>query len=232
MMHFTVEDSSAVDATCMKCCCQKLSLKPGTVTKVSVGYAPWAVPIGQLHCAPQFQIEQMDTCPVPVGSNVPPQIVSDPKFSVDVNTLLENTLTNMIRDPEQTPLKFKALSLYGTKHGKLDLLEDGAFSYMPMANYKGEDRFYASASDGQSNTVFEVMIGVGIETDALAATPHISIGPASVDNRYFSVSFPVSVSPAANECEVWRLTVLQTAMDCSCTCYSRTDCFDIGIAAC
>jgi hypothetical protein len=216
----------------MKCCCQKLTLQPGTVTKVSVGYATWAVPIGQLHCAPQFQIELMDTCPTPVGNNVPPQIVSDPKFSVDVNTLLENTLTNMIRDPEQTPLKFKALPLYGAKHGKLDLQEDGAFSYMPMANYKGEDRFYASASDGQSSTVFEVMIGIGIDTDNIVATPHISVGPATVDNRYFNVSFPISVSPAADECEVWRLTVLQTAMDCACTCYSRTDCFDIGITAC
>ena len=232
MRHFTVEDYTAVDAQCMKCCCQKLNLQPGTVTKVSVGYAPWAVPIGQLHCAPQFQIEQMDTCPVPVGSNAPPQATADVKFSTDVNALLENTLTNSISDPEATVLKFKALPLYGTKHGKLDLLEDGSFSYMPMSNYKGGDRFYFSASDGMKSVIFEAMIAVGIVTDTMVATPSISVGPATVDNRYFNVSFPVSVSPAANECEVWRLTVLQTAMDCSCTCFSRTDCFDIGITAC
>jgi hypothetical protein len=232
MMHFTVEDYSAVDAMCVKCCCQKLSLKPGTVTKVSVGYAPWAVPIGQLHCAPQFQIEQMDTCPVPVGSNMPPQAVAAAKFSTAVNALLESTLTNSIKDPELVALTFKLLTLYGPKYGKLDLKADGTFSYMPTSNFKGEERFYVSASDGPNTAIFEVMIGVGIDGAAMIETPHISVGPATVDSRYFNVSFPVSVSPAANECEVWRLTVLQTAMDCACNCYSRTDCFDVGITKC
>jgi hypothetical protein len=103
---------------------------------------------------------------------------------------------------------------------------------MPMSNYKGEDRFYASASDGSHATIFEVMIAVGIDGANVVATPHISIGPASVDNRYFNVSFPVTLSPAAQECEMWRLTVLQTALDCECICFSRTDCFDIGVAKC
>jgi hypothetical protein len=232
MLHFTVEDNNAMDATCQTCCCEKLALKPGTVTKVSVGYASWAVPIGRLHCAPQFQLEPQDTCPVPVGSNSPPQATDDIKFSTDVNAQLDSDLTNMVSDPDATVLKFKLLPLYGVKHGKLDLQEDGSFSYMPRSNYKGEDRFYFSASDGFKSVIFEAMIAVGIETDAMAATPSISIGPASVDNRYFTVSFPVSVSPAANECEIWRLTVLQNAIDCDCTCFVRTDCFDIAIATC
>jgi hypothetical protein len=232
MMHFTVEDYTAVDATCQKCCCEKLNLKPGTVTKVSVGYAPWAVPIGQLHCTPQFQIEQMDTCPAPVGSNMPPQATSDVKFSTAMNAPLENTLTNMIIDPELAVLTFKLLTLYGPKHGKLDLRSDGSFTYLPSTNFRGEERFYVSASDGTNTTVFEVMIAVGIDAAAMIATPHVSVGPASVDSRFFNVSFPVIVSPAASDCEVWRLTVLQTAMDCDCVCFSRTDCFDVGIVKC
>jgi hypothetical protein len=232
MMHFTVEDYTAVDSGCMKCCCEKLSLKPGTITKVSVGYAPWAVPIGQLHCAPQFQLELMDTCPVPAGSNMPPAAVSDVKFSTAVDSLLQNTLTNMIKDPESAALTFKLLPLYGAKNGKFDLKTDGTFSYMPMSGFKGEERFYVSASDGANTVVFEVMIAVGIDGAAMLATPHISIGPASVDNRYYTVSFPVIVTPAAAECEVWRLTVLQTALDCACICYTRTDCFDIAVGRC
>lgn len=232
MMHFTVEDYSAVDASCQKCCCEKLNLKPGTVTKISVGYAPWAVPIGQLHCSPQFQIEQMDTCPLPVGSNAPPHAVADIKFSTAVNALLENTLTNMIKDPENAALIFKLLALYGPKHGKFSLWPDGMFSYMPAPNYKGEDRFYVSASDGHSTTVFEVMIAVGVDAASMVSTPHVSVGPGTVDSRYFTVSFPVIVTPAASECEVWRLTVLQTAMDCECQCFTRTDCFDIGVVHC
>jgi len=232
MMHFTVEDYNAVNANCVKCCCEKLSLKPGTTNKVSVGYAPWAVPIGQLHCAPQFQLEMMETCPTPVGSNAAPQIVAEPKFSTDVNALLQNTLTNMITDPEAAPMTFKALPLYGAKHGKLDLLADGSFSYMPASNYKGEDRFYASANDGSNTTIFEVMIAGGIDSANVVATPHISIGAPVVDHRYYTVYFPVTVSPAAAECEIWRLTVLQAALDCDCQCYTRSDCFDVGIAKC
>jgi Bacterial Ig domain len=232
MMHFTVEDQTAVDANCITCCCQKLKLKPGTTTKVSVGYAPWAVPIGRLHCPPQFQIEQMETCPAPTGTNLPPQAVADVKFSTAMNSLLENTLVNMITDPEGLPLSFKLLPLYGPQHGKLDLLEDGSFSYMPMSNFKGEERFYVSASDGMHKAVFEVMIAVGVDAANMIATPKISVGAAVVDHRYYTVYFPVTISPAAVECEIWRLTVLQAALDCDCTCYTRTDCFDIGIGTC
>ena len=232
MMHFTVEDYTAVNANCVKCCCQKLSLKPGTTNKVSVGYAPWAVPIGQLHCAPQFQLEMMETCPVPAGSNMPPHAVADVKFSTAMNALLENTLINMIVDPELTALTFKALPLYGPQHGKLDLKADGSFSYMPAPNFKGEERFYVSASDNSNTAIFEVMIAVGIDAAAMIAAPHISIGAAVVDHRYYTVYFPVTVSPAAAECEIWRLTVLQAALDCDCQCYTRSDCFDIGIAKC
>lgn len=231
MMHYTVEDFVAADS-CQKCCCQKLGLKPGTTSKVSVGYAPWVVPIGQLHCAPQFALEQQDTCPVSVGGNLPPQATSEIKFSTDVNALLENTLTAMISDPESMPLVFKVLPLYGAKYGKLDLLSDGTFSYMPMSNFKGEERFYVTASDGSNSVIFEVMIAVGFNPANMTATPHISIGPATVDNRYYIVSFAVTVSPAAQECEVWRLTVLQAALDCDCTCFTRTDCIDISVVKC
>lgn len=232
MMHFTVEDPQPNASGCIKCCCEKLSLKPGTTSKVSVGYAPWAVPIGQLHCAPQFMIEQMETCPVPVGANMPPAATSEVKFSTAVNALLESDLKLMITDPEAAALTFKLLPLYGPKHGKLDLKADGTFSYMPTTNFTGEERFYVSASDGTNTAIFEVMIAVGIDAGTVTPTPHISIGPAVVDQRYFTVYFPVTVSPAAQLCEVWRLTVLQAALDCDCQCYTRTDCFDIGIAKC
>jgi len=232
MYHFTVENIEAANAGCFTCCCQKMALKPGTTTKVSVGYAPWAVPIGELHCTPQFMIEPMETCPAPVGSNMPPAATSEVKFSTPMNALLENDLTNMIKDPELTALTFKLLTLYGAKHGKLVLDAAGTFAYMPSTNYVGEERFYVSASDGVNTAIFEVMIAVGIDPVSMAETPHISVGPATVDQRYFIVSFPVTVSPAAQLCEVWRLTVLQAALDCECICYTRTDCFDIGIAKC
>ena len=232
MYHFTVQDAEASASGCITCCCEKLALKPGTTSKISVGYAPWAVPIGELHCTPQFMIEQMQTCPVPVGDNLPPAATSEVKFSTAKDSLLENDLKNMIKDPEAVALTYKVLPLYGAKYGKLDLKPDGTFSYMPVSGYTGEERFYVSAADALHTVVFEVMIAVGIDPATMAPMPHISVGPAVVDKRFFMVSFPVTVSPAAQLCEVWRLTVLQNALDCDCNCYNRTDCFDIGIAKC
>lgn len=235
MMHFTVQDYTAVDASCQKCCCEKLALKPGTISKVSVGYASWAVPIGRLHCVPQFQIEQLETCLTPVN-NAPPQITSldgMARFHTGMNVRLEGDLRTKVTDPEGAVLVFKVLPLYGPKHGKVSLNEDGTFAYVPQQLYKGEDRFYASASDGINDPfIFEVLIAIQIDAGTMVPTPHVSVGAASVDNRYFTVSFPVIVTPAANECEVWRLTVLQCAIDCDCDCYVRTDCFDISVVNC
>jgi VCBS repeat-containing protein len=229
MYHFTIENIESSSSGCHKCCCEKMALKPGTTTKVSVGYAPWAMPIGELHCTPQFAIEQMETCPTSPG---PPVATGDVKFSTPMNTLLEGDLGTLIVDPDNSALTFKPLQLYGPKHGKLDLDASGVFDYQPASGFTGEERFYVSVSDNITTVIFEVMIAVGIDAATMAHTPHISVGPATIDQRYFMASFPVTVSPAAQLCEVWRLTVLQAALDCDCTCYTRTDCFDIGIAKC
>lgn len=234
MMHFTVSDFQPADS-CHKCCCEQLALKPGTINRIVVSYAPWAVPIGRLHCDPSFSLEQMDTCPQPVGSNLPPELAAEQvELTTAINTPLTGTLTTHVTDPESAALTFKALPLYGPKHGKLVLQSNGSFTYTPAASYKGQDSFFASASDGVNTLVFEVLVAVGIEVSTLVATPAISIDPngVQVDERYYLVSFPVKVSPAAKECEVWRLTVLQGALDCSCICYARSDCFDIRIIKC
>jgi len=231
MMHFTVESFQPADS-CQKCCCEKLGLKPGTTSKVSVGYAPWAVPIGQLHCVPQFALEQRETCPTqPSG----PAANTDPiSYDVTVNTPINIDLAMVI---EPAPLTFKVMPLYGPLHGKVQpvvaYVNDGKLTYTPAMNYTGPDRFFITATDASGHSkVFEVLIGVGVSGDTVVPTPHVSVGPASVDNRYYIVSFAVTVSPAAAECEVWRLTVLQAALDCDCTCFTRTDCFDIRIVTC
>lgn len=237
MMHFNVDDFEPQTQSCVKCCCEKLSLSPGTTSKVSVGYATWAVPIGQLHCIPQFMLERMDTCPVPVSGNVPPAPNDGmARFTTPVDTSIDDgDLKTEISDPEDDPLTFKALPLYGPKHGKLILNADGTFTYDPFAGYKGEDRFFISVSDGvNAAQIIEVDVGVGVDPTNSQPTPHVSVDPtgAVVDQRWFSVSFPITVSPAAQLCEVWRLTVLQAALDCDCVCYTRSDCFDIRIAKC
>lgn len=234
MLHFTVNDYEAVSG-CVKCCCESVALKPGTIAPLVVNYAPWALPIGRLNCAPQVQIEAMETCPVPTGGDLPPQMTGNPAFYVGINGHLDGDLTGVVKDPEQQVLTFRLLPMYGPAHGKLVFDASGLFDYDPAYNYKGSDRFFASASDGvNAPLVFEVRIGVEIDPLTILPTPSVSVDPNGIklDDRYYSVSFPVKVSPAAKTCEVWRLTVLQGALDCDCTCYARTDCFDIKIVKC
>lgn len=235
MYHFTVDQIEAANG-CQTCCCQKLSFKPGTINKVTVGYASWAVPIGQLHCVPQFMIEPMPSCPPVASNNMPPQVThpgGTVTFYTGKNTHLDGDLRTQVTDLEGAIMEFKLLPLYGAKHGKLVLDKSGMFDYDPAWNYTGEERFYCSASDGTNPpTIFEVMIAVEIDAALMVPTPHVSVGPGQVDQRYFNVSFAVTVSPAAQECEVFRLTVLQGALDCECQCFQRTDCFDIGVKAC
>lgn len=233
MYHYTVDDLKSNG--CTVCCCEPLSLKPGTTSKVHLNYAPWAVPIGRLHCLPTFALEMMETCVVnpsaPVktgGENV--------MFDTPVNTSLTGDLKTKIEDPNAGGLKFKLLSLYGPKHGTADVASDGTFEYNPSPGYNGPDRFFVSATTEEGNSAnFEVLIGVGTQLSAdMVETPHVYIDArsANVDYQFFTASFAVTVAPTADLCEVWRLTVMMNAIDCECICYNRTDCYDIRLVKC
>lgn len=237
MLHYTVETAQPETAGCVKCCCERLSLKPGTINRVSLGYAPWAVPIGRLNCVPQFSLEQMETCPPPVGTDLPPVLNAGDaaRFDVIVNTPFNGDLNDVVEDPEGAPLTFKTLTVYQPQHGKVLVNPSGAFTFVPQQAYTGIDRFFASASDGVNPPfVFEVILGIGVTAASALATPHVSVDLKSVqvDQRYYTVVFPLKVSPAAATCEVWRMTVLQGALDCDCVCYTRSDCYDISIVKC
>src|SRR5262245_16745213 len=232
MMHFTVDAYTPLDS-CQKCCCERLNLVPGTTSKVMVGYAPWAAPIGRLHCVPQFAIEPLATCPPALSGNLPPQPQVPVAFDVLLNTQFDGDLATKVTDPEGDAITFAVLPLYGPFHGKLSMQPDGNFSYMPEGSYSGPDRFFASATDTSNNkTVFEVLLGVNVAGSTVVPTPPVSVGPASIDERFYSVSFAVTLSPAARACDTWRLTVRQAALDCDCTCFTRNDCYDIGVAKC
>jgi Big-like domain-containing protein len=237
MWYFNVADQSAqmVDG-CVQCCCQTISLKPGTTSKVTIGYATWSIPIGRLHCIPSFVLDQMQTCPVaPAGANLPPRPASKVAFDTAMNTTLTDDLSTQVTDPEGDPLTFKWLMANGPSHGKLTLAADGSFTYVPDTTYVGADRFFASVSDGiNPAVVFEIIVGVGTPSADIASTPSVGVDPngVQIDYRMHTVSFPIKISPAAQLCEVWRLSMAQNAIDCDCYCYNRTDCYDIRIAKC
>jgi hypothetical protein len=237
MFHFTVDPEQA-GSGCNTCCCEKMAMQPGTTSKVTINYVPWAMPMQSwLNCTTSFAVELLETCVVPVaGSNLPPIIYSPDqmaRFNTGMNVALNADMKSKVADPEGVALVFKVLPHHGPKHGKIELQTNGLFVYTPHYFYKGEERFYCTASDGVTDPlIFEVLIAIEIDAGLMVPTPKISIGPAIVNDKMYSVSFPVTMSPAAQPCDMWRLTVLQGALDCACICYTRTDCYDIGVAKC
>jgi len=215
--------------SCNVCCCEDVGVKPGTSIKLTINYAPWAVPIGRLHCLPSFSLEQMETCSPNSGQ---PNVIEPVRFATPINTDLVDDLKTVATEPDVT---FKRTPLYGPWHGTVVINLDGTFTYTPLPGYTGEDRFYVTASfPNTKSTTFEVMVGVGIDETKIKPTPHVWVDEASVhlNERQYIASFALRVSPAADMCEVWRLSVMQNAIDCDCSCYNRIDCFDIRMVKC
>lgn len=241
MLYSTVDARDNVYSnSCDKCCCETLAMRPGETNLMVLNYAPWALPLlGKgLGCTPQFDLQQIQACPIPSGSNTPPVANGPLSYTTPLNTLVNISLGTSITDPDGDPLEFSLVPLYGPYHGTLSNLGilDGAGTYTPNNGFTGYDRFFVSVSDGVNKPVmFEVVIGVGVtEVPATAFTPSVKIPPdrISVDQRMYTLSFPIEISPAAKPCEVWRLTVRQNAYDCNFNCYWHVSCYDITIKQC
>lgn len=235
MKHIVIDDSVQTDG-CTVCCCETVSLRPGETQALKLNYAPWAVPIAPkgLHCEPGIQVELKDTCAPSTGANLPPSASGDIHFDVVVNTpLTDGDLNDFVTDIEGDNLVFKVLSLYGPKHGKLDLNADGTFTFTPQGGYEGEDHFFFSVSDGVNPpVVLEALLGIGVPSINVRGTWDLTVGTPIVDQRYYTVTLPIAASPAAKECQIFRLTVRQGALDCDCVCYYHIDCIDVRIAKC
>jgi hypothetical protein len=239
MYHFMVHDHHSRynrDSNCVECCCESISLKPGVTERISVGYASWAMPIGRLHGDPQISLVEQPTCNVSTGANLPPAI-TPPKVAFDtlLNTTLTGDLRSQVTDPEGDPLTFAWVFGYGPDYGKIQIDPAGTFTYTPATSFIGIDRFYASVSDGiNAPVVFEVVIGVNSSAGVVSGTPNVMVVPGGIQVHYhqYAISFPIRVAPSAKTCEVWKLNLLQNAIDCDCQCYNRVDCFDIHVVKC
>jgi len=238
MLALTIDSYNNTDS-CISCCCEVVSIKPGETLPLYLDYAPWAVPNllkRGLHCLPSIEIEEKKTCDVALSSNMPPAIYSTDamvRFHTGKNVELVDDLTTKVLDPEGVVCTYKVLPHYGPRHGKLKLDPNGAFTYMPSQNFMGEERFYCSASDGvNAPFVFEVMIAVEIDAGLMTPKLDLEIGTPIVDTRLYRVTVPLIASPAAQTCQVFRLTFRQGALDCDCVCYYKNDCCDVRIVKC
>lgn len=239
MLYTTVDARDGLyTAECNKCCCEPINVRPGETNLMVLNYAPWVIPIGGrkhgMGCTPQINVAQMQACPVAAGDNLPP--MANGSLTYDVESGVGFTDALNVVDPEGLPLEISILPFYGPFHGKLTLDEEFStnFGYISETDFKGVDRFFFAASDGINKPViFEALLRVGVTTPALS-TPIIFVDPKRivVDQQMYTLSFPIEVSPAAQTCEAYRLTVRQNAYDCNYNCFWHISCYDLAIKQC
>ena len=134
MLQFNVDE--ATSDSCQVCCCEQVTLKAGEHTNsLPTNYATWAVPIGRLHCDPEFAIEQMAACGVVPGA---PVKIDGAVIAYNVpSPPLEGDFKTNIEDPEGGPLVFKSVPFYEPKYGVFEVQKDGIFKYTIHPWYNG-----------------------------------------------------------------------------------------------
>jgi uncharacterized repeat protein (TIGR01451 family) len=124
----------------------------------------------------------MDSEPATITINVlpvndAPVAVAD-TYDTDEDTLLDVTAPGVLgndTDVEDNPLT--AVLDTDVEHGTLTLNADGSFSYMPDADFNGEDSFTYKANDGELDS--EVV------TVTITVTP-VNDAPVAVDDSYMT----------------------------------------------
>jgi hypothetical protein len=77
------------------------------------------------------------------------------RFELDEDGSVAASVSANDSDEEGDPISFELVS--GVAHGELVFASDGSFSYQPVANFTGEDRFTYAASDGRLKSVRAVV---------------------------------------------------------------------------
>ena len=114
------------------------------------------------------------------AGNQPPQAYSD-VYSVNEDTLLTDLTYGVLYndgDPEGATLT--AVLASGPSHGQLTLNADGTFTYMPAANYSGQDSFTYQASDGLA---LSAPTTVTITIDPMMELERVSLSSAGTEGN-------------------------------------------------
>lgn len=219
---------------CATCCCSPAVARPGQTDKWTIDYAPWSIPLGGpgITTNTQFSIELRDGCPQPAADQ---PSVDAALFQTPVNVNLSGDLSTAVDNPGSTNI-YSLVTFGGPQHGSVTVNEDGTFEYKPAAGYNGFDNFWWQVEvDGGKPLIAEAVIGVGSAGMPTAAnvTPAVAIVKNSeqINTNLQSLSFALSVSPAAAVGCVYRLSVKQQAYDCD-NSYTHLSCFDIRIGKC
>jgi len=243
MHSFTVDprDSYAQGTACPTCCCQPAFGRPGETNLWSINYAPWSVPIGGpgLACGTEFEIEMTSTCPSSSSDPEPSNTDYFLPIVFGAGATAGTVATNAA--PSGGSFTYSRVPLAGPYKGTVEVNADGTYSYTPNGGYVGYDSFWYQMEDDQKRTkIYEVQIQMlangQVVGDAIQKpfTPAVRIprDRVNVNSRLHMLQFPVEISPRAQSCENFRITVKQSAVDCNRGCYSHISCYDLKIGTC
>lgn len=216
-----------------------MSMRPGETNKVSINYAPWVLPLGNganLMCSTDIDVQLDEAgCPQATGSNPPPSNTSY-KVWTSGAAVVADLAANAA--PTSGTFEYERTPLSGPYNGTVVIdPATGQATYTPNGGFKGVDRFYYTMTDASKRSIIkEVVVEVSDVENSVPApfTPAVSVdmGKLIVNDRTQTVSFPVSVSPAARSCEIYKINVKQFARDCSGACFSHISCYDLSIGKC
>ncbi|MEW5964935.1 MAG: peroxidase family protein [Pseudomonadota bacterium] len=110
--------------------------------------------------------------------NLAPTLVAGPaSFTGTEDTALNGGLATFWTDPDADPLTFALSARPGASplHGTVTVNADGTFTYTPVANYNGPDRFAYTVSDGTATLTRTAVIGLAAVNDAPTAPSPVAV---------------------------------------------------------
>lgn len=233
MQYLQITDDKAT-STCDTCCCDEIYLSPGTTDQLVFDYAPWVVGLrGELVAGFEIEWEVKErVCPNVGVTNSTTRVNAAP----GVTTLID---VGINAGPPDLDKKYHLARFSRPMNGTLVQTQEHSphFHYTPYdRSFVGFDyvEVVTKGSDGSSVTsIVEIKVGNAPDScrDANLALniPCLQIQQAIFDRHQHTVRVPVIVPSGITECDILRLYVKQTAIDCHKNCYTTINCYDVRL---
>lgn len=249
MHYFQFDAGGSLTNTCNTCCCQPLRVKPGTVSKVTLDWAPWSLEIAPPGIVPTMQwnfvLNDASCSDAVIGGYGPPEF-TPMLVSMGVNDA--NVSGAMVPDfytPGDATPTFELVPMQGPVNGTVEITfaGDGSWTYTPRPGFRGWDWFWIKSTDAVGRSAIgRVLINVASQAgappwylsggDVNAFEPKVNAGAIEYNQRMQRTSFQLWMPPSCQPCETWRLTVQQPAKDCDGNVYTNEMCFDVSCGNC
>lgn len=241
MKYIQIDSGSNLsgNSDCNACCCDIFSLSKGETDLIVLDYSAWSLPLSGEGIVPDMSFEvkvDSESCSVStINGHVDP---SNSNYTVTTATGTAVTVDlSANAAPAGNTFNYKADNLFGPTKGSASI-SGNVLTYTPQVGSTGYDYVSFTTQDAQGREVKNtVSIQIGVQTNGLdlsrmADRPYINAESIEYDQDLQRVSFPIHMPNSVQDCQKFRLTILQPARDCDCNLYRKSSCYDIKIADC